>query len=207
VCAVGATPSSCERRVSRRLLLLPPIAYSEPRSSGEAATRDPSDAHGDESAPTGVRPGCLIGGAAFVLGLVLVVLAVSFVGRGDGRVALGTIEEVAPGTPVYFATDHVFVVKGVDGEILVLSDLDPHNPPGRRSCRVTFRPDLQTSDGGVFFDACTGATYNLAGVGFQDDGLDLMTIEASINQDGQITIRPGDAASRTPVRMQRGAAL
>jgi len=138
---------------------------------------------------------------------VFVALAVSLVGRGGGRVALGTIEEVAPGTPVYFASDHVFVVKSPDGDILVLSDLDPHNAPGRRSCRVTFRPDLQMSEGGVFFDACTGATYNLAGVGFQGDGLDLARIEAAINQDGQISIRPGDATSRTPVRMQRGAAL
>ena len=142
-----------------------------------------------------------------MLGVALVALAVSLAGRGDGRIVLGTIEEVAPGTPVYFASDHVFVVRGIDGEIVVLSDLDPHNPPGRRSCRVTFRPDLQASDGGVFFDACTGATYNLAGVGLQGDGLDLARIEAAISQDGQITIRPGDAASRLPVPMQRGAAL
>ena len=154
-----------------------------------------------------MRPGCLIGGAAFVLGGVLVGVLVSLIARGDGRIALGTIEEVAPGTPVYFATDHVFVVKDPDGRIVVLSDLDPHNPPGRRSCRVTFRPDIEASAGGVFFDACTGATYNLAGVGFQDDGLELTRIEAVIKQDGQITIRPGDAASRTPVQLQRGAAL
>jgi hypothetical protein len=176
------------------------------RARREGATLDAAGEPDHEAAPTGVRSGCLLAGALFVLGAFAVIVIVALQARGGGRVSLGTLEEVEAGTAVYYATDHVFVVRLAGGDVLVLSDLDPHNPPGRRSCRVTFRPDLEPDAGGRFFDACTGSTYNLAGIGSQGDGLDLERIEFEISDDGGLSIRSGDAA-RTPVHFGGGAAL
>jgi hypothetical protein len=121
-------------------------------------------------------------------------------GRGEGRIALGSLEGRRPGSVVYRATDHVFVVRLVDGSPLVLSDIDPHNPPGRQTCRVTFRPELGGTDGqagGRFFDVCSGAMYDIAGRGQQGDGLDLRPVPFELDPEGQLTI-PEDEAAFNP---------
>jgi hypothetical protein len=87
----------------------------------------------------------------------------------------------------------VFVVRLVDGSPLVLSDVDPHNPPGRQSCRVTYRPDLGGPEGGRFFDSCSGAMYDIAGRGLQGDGLDLHPVAFELDTEGQLTISKDEA--------------
>jgi hypothetical protein len=146
----------------------------------------------------------------FVLGALLVTALLALQGRGDGRIRLGSLDRVPPGAVVYHASDHVFVVRLADGTPLVLSDLDPHNPPGSDSCRVTFRPDLGGRDGSVrpdpggeagsgrFFDACSGAQYDLAGRGLQGDGLDLLRVTFHLDAESQLSIAADDAA-RVPV--------
>ncbi len=129
--------------------------------------------------------------------MVVAVLAVRM--GGGGSVDLGSVEDYEPGSVVYFASDGLFVVRPGDGPLLILSDLDPHNPPGRRSCRVTFRPDLAVgAERGRFFDACTGATYDVAGRGLGGDGLDLRRIEPEERDDGELRVRPGDVSGRAP---------
>lgn len=146
--------------------------------------------------PTGVQTGCLFSGVLFVLGAVVVLALVGFQARGDGRIRLGLLDGVQPGQVVYYATDHVFVVRMADGSPLVLSDIDPHNPPGRDRCRVTFRPDLGgSSEAGRFFDACSGATYDLAGRGLQGDGLDLRSVAVELDAKGQLSIAANEAVS------------
>ncbi len=129
--------------------------------------------------------------------MVVAVLAVRM--GGGGSVDLGSIEDYEPGSVVYFASDRLFVVRLRVGVLLILSDLDPHNPPGRRSCRVTFRPDLAVgSERGRFFEACTGATYDVAGRGLGGDGLDLRRIEPEERDDGELRVQPGDVSRRAP---------
>ena len=143
-------------------------------------------------------------GGAFLLGIVVVVAVLAVRMGGGGSVDLGSIEEYEPGSVVYFASDGLFVVRLRDGSLLILSDLDPHNPPRRRSCRVTFRPDLAVAAGrGRFFDACTGATYDVAGRGLSGDGLDLRRIELEERDDGELRVRPGDVSGRAPGRRDR----
>ena len=125
--------------------------------------------------------GALLAGAATVWWL-----------RGDGGVKLGDIAGYAAGSVVYRSTDGFFVVRLPDGQVLAISDVDPHNPPGRRSCLVTFRPDLkQDGEVGRFFDACTGSAYGLEGRGQSGDGLDLRRIRVERRADGGLTAWPG----------------
>jgi hypothetical protein len=126
-----------------------------------------------------------------LLGAVLGILAVAVWPSGGGPVDLGNIEGYQPGSVVYRSTDHLFIVRQPDGTVLALSDLDPHNPPGRSSCRVTFRPDLaQTGEVGRLFDGCTGSMYDLGGHGLSGDGLDLKQIPIQRKQDGGLQVEP-----------------
>ena len=135
-----------------------------------------------------MRPGCLIAVGLVVLGAVLA-LAGSFVlTRGDGGVQLGRADDYAAGAVVYRSTDGLFVVRQTDGTVLALSDLDPHNPQGRTSCRVTFRPDLGGEEGGRFFDQCTRSTYDLGGRGLSGDGRDLERLELR-EDDGRLSVK------------------
>jgi len=155
-----------------------------------AANRDRS------AGPTGVRLGCLATLALMVLGAVGVALVTFVATRGDGRIALGTAEDYTPGSVVYRSTAHFFVVRALDGRVFALSDLDPHNPPDRESCRVTFRPDLPPegtlgdATRGRFFDACTGATYDLEGRVLDGDGLDLRQRAIQSETDGRLYVQP-----------------
>lgn len=138
-----------------------------------------------------MRPGCLIAAGVVALGAISVLLVMAVFGRGDGAIALGNVADYEPGSVVYRSTDGLFVVRLPGGAMIALSDVDPHNPPGRRSCRVAFRPDLAAGgEAGRFFDGCTGAMYDIAGSGLQGDGLDLRSIPVSKNEAGDLTVRP-----------------
>lgn len=142
--------------------------------------------------PEGIASGCLVGGGFFLLGVVAVIAVLAVQMRGDGRVDVGAAGAYIAGTPVYHASDHFFVVRLEDGRVIALSDLDPHNPPGHRSCRVTFRPDLGgNEESGRFFDGCTGAMYDIAGQALGGDGLDLTQLEIE-SDDGLLRVRPGE---------------
>ena len=186
---------------------LPIVAPLRP---GRQQTHASGDSGQAAEGPTGVRSGCLLGVGLFALGAVLAVAFVAFSGRGEERIALGSPEGLRPGSVVYHATDHVFVVRLVDGSALVLSDLDPHNPPGRQTCRVTYRPDLGSTLGGSpvdtpsdtlsgledgrFYDVCSGALYDVEGRGLQGDGFDLRPVPFELDAEGQLTISKDEAA-------------
>lgn len=136
-----------------------------------------------------MRPGCLVAAALVALGALLAVLASLGLMRGDGSIDIGRVDDYAPGSVVYRSTDGVFVVRLLDGRILALSDLDPHNPGGRASCRVTFRPDLaQEGKPGKFFDRCTGSRYDLAGHSLSSDGRDLSQLPVWEDEDGRLSV-------------------
>jgi len=141
--------------------------------------------------PAGVRPGCLVAVALVALGAALVVLVMWVWPSGDGTVGIGRIEDYRPGDVVYHSTDGFFVAAQPDGSVLALSDLDPHNPAGRRSCRVTFRPDLAVAgETGRFFDGCTGSLYDIGGQALSDDGLDLRPLAIQQDGDGDLQVKP-----------------
>ncbi|MSP21552.1 MAG: hypothetical protein EXR66_00755 [Dehalococcoidia bacterium] len=147
--------------------------------------------------------------ALFALGAILVIAFVALQGRGGGRIALGSPEGLRPGSVVYHATDHVFVIRLVDGSPLVLSDIDPHNPPGRQTCRVTFRPELGGTEGlaaGRFFDVCSGAMYDIAGRSAKGDWLDLRSVPFELDSEGQLTILEDEAAFN-PWRLSRAGGI
>lgn len=129
-----------------------------------------------------------------MLGALLAGVATVWWLRGDGGIDLGDVSRYAPGSVTYRSTDGFFVVRAPDGSVLALSDFDPHNPPGRKSCVVTFRPDL-TKDGdrddtGRFFDLCTGSTYDRGGRGESGDRLDLRRIRIELREDGRLRALP-----------------
>ena len=143
----------------------------------------------------GVRPGCLAGFGALVLGALIVIAVVTLLmRRGDGAVDIGNVARYAPGTVTYRSTDGVLVVRQAEGGIVAFSDVDPHNPPGRSICRVTYRPDLPMGGGmgatGRFFDRCTGSTYDLEGHGESGDGRDLRTLRVEQTKDGHLKVWP-----------------
>jgi hypothetical protein len=138
-----------------------------------------------------VRLGCLVALGLVALGAAVVVLVLWVWPSGGGPIDLGNIEGYRPGSVVYRSTDGLFVVRAPDGTVLALSDLDPHNPPGRKSCRVTFRPDLaQAGEVGRFFDGCTGSMYVLGGHGLAGDGLDLKQLPVQQKTDGDLQVEP-----------------
>lgn len=143
--------------------------------------------------PTGVQPGCLVAGGLFLVGALAAIVFVTLLPLlDDGRIDLGHVDEYPRGSVVYRATDGFYVVRAVGGELLALSDIDPHSPPGRSSCRVTFRPDLSPGgpgETGVFFDACTGSMYDFSGRGLSGDGLDLRRIPVE-RSDGSLSVSP-----------------
>ena len=143
---------------------------------------------GSEDALTGVRPGCLLAGGSFALGVLsVIVVAIMLMQRGAGIVDLGLPARYVPNAVVYRSTDGLFVVRPGEGAVVAFSDVDPHNPPGQRSCRVTFRPDLSAGgDPGRFFDICTGSMYDLSGHGLSGDGLDLRPVRVEQTENGRL---------------------
>ena len=145
----------------------------------------------ESAAPTGVRSGCLVALALVALGAAVVVLAIWLWPSGDGHVEIGRVEDYRPGSVVYRSTDGFFVATQPDGSVLALSDIDPHNPPGRRTCRVTFRPDLGVAgETGRFFDSCTGSLYDIGGLALSDDGLDLTRLPVQQDEEGNLKVDP-----------------
>jgi hypothetical protein len=111
--------------------------------------------------------------------------------RGDGQIDLGNVAEYQPGSVVYRSTDGFFVARLPDGSMVALSDVDPHNPQGRASCRVTFRPDLAAEgESGRFFDSCTGSMYDIAGQALSGDGLNLERVPIQQDEDGNLRAEP-----------------
>ena len=140
--------------------------------------------HGVE--PTGVRPGCVVALALFVVGAAIGLVYGTF-GLGGG-IDLGYADDYPVASVVYRSTDGLFVVRLPDGEVIALSDVDPHNPPGGE-CRVAFRPDLAGADGyGRFFDICSGAMYDISGRGLGDDRLDLRRLPLERAEDGKLEL-------------------
>ncbi len=146
-------------------------------------------ARGPERPPTGIRLGCLVTLALVVTGFVAVV-GFALWSAGSGSIDLGLVEDYERGSVVYRSTDGLFVVRLVDGSMLALSDVDPHNPSGRASCKVTFRPDLGGGDGeaGRFFDLCTGSMYDMSGRALGSDGLDLEQVPIE-REDDRLRVR------------------
>lgn len=144
-----------------------------------------------------MKPGCLVAGGLFLAGALAAVVAVALLPLlDDGGIDLGRVDDYPPGSVMYRATDGFYVVRSAGGELLALSDVDPHNPPGWRGCLVAFRPDLAPAaasggalGAGVFFDACTGSMYDIFGRGLSGDGLDLRRIAIE---------RSGDSLSVSP---------
>lgn len=143
-----------------------------------------------------MRPGCLVAVGLTLAGVVLAVALLVLLPGGDGDVDLGLLTDYEPGSVVYRSTDGFFVARLLDGSLVVLADLDPHNPPGSVNCRVTFRPELgEEGSPGRFFDACTGSLYDLGGRGLADDGLDLRRLPFEEN-DGRVRVSRDDLMGR-----------
>lgn len=131
-----------------------------------------------------------------VLGGVLAAVLLALLSKGDGGIDLGLLEDHGTGAVVYHSTDGLFVVRLPAGPLIALSDLDPHNPPGQTSCRVTFRPSLGKGDEpGRFLDACTGSMYDVSGRALSADGLDLRRL-AVVEDGGRLRAYPQDGTSR-----------
>ncbi|MEZ4552898.1 MAG: hypothetical protein R3B59_03240 [Dehalococcoidia bacterium] len=144
-----------------------------------------------EAEPTGVRSGCLVALGLVALGAAFVVLVMWLWPSGDGQVDIGRAGDYRPGSVVYHSSDGFFVATQPDGSVLALSDIDPHNPPGRRSCRVTFRPDLGVAgETGRFFDSCTGSLYDIGGQALSGDGLDLEPLPVQRDEEGNLRVKP-----------------
>lgn len=128
--------------------------------------------------------------------MIVVVGAIVLALLDGGAVDLGPAARYAPGSVVYRSTDGLFVVRSRDGALLAFSDEDPHNPPGTRSCLVTFRPDLGTPGGaaggerGRFFDICTGSMYDLSGQALGGDGKHLRRVRLEELEDGRLRAYP-----------------
>lgn len=134
-----------------------------------------------------MQPGCVIALAVIVVGLAIG-LGVAIAGLGGGGIDLGYEDDYALASVVYRSTDGLFVVRLPDGEVIALSDVDPHNPSGG-GCRVSFRPDLAGADGyGRFFDICSGALYDISGRGLGEDGLDLRRLPLRRGEDGKLEL-------------------
>jgi hypothetical protein len=155
---------------------------------------NPPETPTEQQAPTAVRPGCLIGAGAVLLGFLVVVgFSVAMMLRGAGVVELGKPTDYPLGSVIYRSSDSLLVTRQADGAVVAFSDVDPHNPPGRKDCRVTFRPDLAAGgEPGRFFDICTGSMYDLTGRGLAGDGLDLRRVPVEQGEDGRLKARPGD---------------
>lgn len=149
-------------------------------------------AAGGSGEPAGVRPGCFWAASAIALGALAVVLgAIVLTARGAGVIDLGPAARYVPGSVVYRSTDGFFVVRLPEGALLALSDVDPHNPPGKRSCLVTFRPDLGSAgQRGRFFDICSGSMYDLSGRALGADGLDLRRVRLEQHEEGRLRAFP-----------------
>ena len=85
------------------------------------------------------------------------------------------------------------MVRLADGQVIALSDVDPHNPGGSSECRVTFRPNLGEEDErGRFFDICSRAMCEVSGRTLEDDGLDLRRIPLEQGESGKLRLADVD---------------
>ena len=150
-----------------------------------------------------MRPGCLLAAGLVILGAVVAAAAVTLSSRESGVIDLGRETDYELSSVLYRSTDHFFVVRLADGEVIAISDRDPHNLRRRSSCRVTFRPDLgaggdvagESGASGRFFDGCTGSEYDRSGRGLAGDGLDLRRIPVR-DEDGRLRVKRGDLSGR-----------
>lgn len=115
--------------------------------------------------------------------------------QNAGSVDIGDVAQYAPGSVTYRSTDGVLIVRKPDGRVVAFSDVDPHNPPGRAVCLVTYRSDLgepraDGAAGGRFYDRCTGAMYDLDGHGLAGDGLNLRSVRVQEEDKGRLLAFP-----------------
>ncbi len=104
----------------------------------------------------------------------MVVLALTF-GWPEGgapprRIAVGEVEDFAPGSVTTFQEEEFHLVRLPDGEFLALSMLDPHGKLlvqeglATSPCPVRWRPEFEFSgQKGWFRNPCHGETYDLTG--------------------------------------------
>ncbi len=95
--------------------------------------------------------------AAASVAAVAVALALVWPSPDGDLVNVGQARSLETEVPVRHG--NFYVVKQESGEILALSQRDPH-----RGCRIPFRPDFEfMGRTGWFRDPCGGSTYDLAG--------------------------------------------
>jgi cytochrome b6-f complex iron-sulfur subunit len=96
----------------------------------------------------------------------------------------GTVDALAVNEPVRDAEHGIWLVKQESGEVLALSQRDPH-----LGCTVPWRPDFEfQSRRGWFRNPCHGETYDLAGVchfGPCPRGLDRFPVRV---RDGRVQV-------------------
>ncbi|MCH7793029.1 MAG: Rieske (2Fe-2S) protein [Planctomycetes bacterium] len=95
--------------------------------------------------------------------IALVAIGVAVVWPSDGAdsewTAVARVDELAVNDPLAVEGD-VYLVLLESGEILALSQIDPH-----LGCKVPFAPDFEyMGDTGWFRNPCHGETYDLTGV-------------------------------------------
>ena len=96
----------------------------------------------------------------------------------------GTVDALAVNEPVRDAEHGIWLVKQESGEVLALSQRDPH-----LGCTVPWRPDFEFQGRrGWFRNPCHGETYDLAGVchfGPCPRGLDRFPVRV---RDGRVQV-------------------
>ncbi len=149
---------------------------------------------------------------------VMLALALIFAWPGGGApqpLAVGEVEDFAPGSVTTFEDEEFHLVRLPDGEFLALSMLDPHGKLrveeglATSPCLVPWRPEFEfIGQKGWFRNPCHGETYDLTGTCFAGPcprGLDRFSVMV---EDGKVLVdpntlilgptRPGTQGTPTP---------
>jgi nitrite reductase/ring-hydroxylating ferredoxin subunit len=109
-------------------------------------------------------------------------------------VSLTQVDELPTNEPVKFSDQKLYLVKLEDGEILALSQKDPH-----LGCSVPFRPEFEFMERrGWFRTPCHGETYDLRGVCYVGPcrrGLDRYEV---LVVDGKLQVNTGNLIEGPP---------
>ena len=125
---------------------------------------------------------------AFSVAFLAVALMVVWPSSGGGLVNAGQVQGLETEVPVRY--DSFYIVSLESGEILALSDTDPHRSSQNPDCPITWRPEMRFRDAeGWFRGTCSGSTFDLTGsifAGPAPRGMD--RYEISIRDGGSITV-------------------